>query len=307
LKLYKVTGLSAIIAVSLVTSASAQDKTFKTDPKTGVTYRFVKHDLKGTKPAEGDVARVFMLWKGKNSAGTADSIFLDSHKKGDSLGTVSTPLKTTFRGCLEQGILMMAPGDSAVFHVNSDSLFTKTFHFPAGKPLPPYIKTNPTFTFYIKMVSFQNEQELMNARLEKIQAMKSQEGTEIATYLQKNNLNVTPDADSIYYLQTTKGPGRQVKEGDSLEIRYTGMFLDGKVFDKSNRGVGKGTFKILYTRQVPLIKGWVNILGKMNEGDKVRVLIPSSMAYGSHGYGGSIQPYTPLIFDMELVSIIANK
>ncbi|HTB30513.1 MAG TPA: FKBP-type peptidyl-prolyl cis-trans isomerase, partial [Bacteroidia bacterium] len=213
---------------------------------------------------------------------------------------------------LEQGIMMMAKGDSAVFKVNADSLFTKTFHLPAEK-LPKFINGSLIFTFKIKLVSFQTQEEItamrqMEAqkRAEKVQARKGQENSEITAYLQKNNPTVKPDADSIFYLNTIKGTGQPVMVGDSLEIKYKGMFLDGKVFDQSDRGSGRGTFKVKYAKQMPLIKGWISVLGKMSGGDKVTVLIPSSMAYGAHGQG-QIQPYTPLIFDIELVTITPNK
>jgi FKBP-type peptidyl-prolyl cis-trans isomerase FkpA len=302
-------------AAALITSCGGPSGDFKTDATTGVQYRFINHDENGTKPTEGDVVHVAMVWSGKNSKGDADSVFRNSHLKnqGDTMGTLPIQLRKSFNGCLEQGIMMMAKGDSAVFQVNSDSLYHKTFRFPADRPLPSYVKSNPTFTFYIKLVSFQSQQEMMaerqgemQKRAQEAQVRKAQEPADIAAYLQKNNLNVKPDADSIFYLQKENGKGRQVKEGDSVEISSTGMFLDGQIFDKSDKGPGHATYKFLYTQNTHLIQGWIKILGKMHEGEKVKVLIPSSMAYGMQGNQG-IMPYTPLIFDIELVKITSNK
>jgi FKBP-type peptidyl-prolyl cis-trans isomerase FkpA len=313
LKGIRVLGLFVTAVLSAIT-VKAQQKGFKTDAATGVQYRFIKHDAKGANPVEGNVVRVSMLWTAKNAKGNGDTVYRDSHLKGfgDSLGTIPIALKKSFNGCLEQGIMMMAKGDSAVFRIKGDSLFLKTFGCPPDK-LPHAINGNTIFTFSIKLVSFQTQQEAMaekqaemQKRMAKSQARKGQEATDIATYLKKNNLNITPDADSIFYLQTTKGTGPQVKEGDSLEVKYTGMFLDGNVFDKSDRGTGKGTFPVIYSKHVSLIQGWISVLGKMNEGDKVRVLIPSKMGYGARGMG-QIQPYTPLIFDMEIVSLKPGK
>jgi FKBP-type peptidyl-prolyl cis-trans isomerase len=141
----------------------------------------------------------------------------------------------------------------------------------------------------------------MKKRKEEMETRKGEEPKEIAAYLQKNNLNVAPDADSIFYLQTTKGAGPQVQEGDSVEIKYKGTFLDGNVFDPGNQPIN-----MVYSKNMHLIQGWVKIIGKMNQGDKVRVLIPSEMGYGPRGMG-PIQPYTPLIFDMEMVSVKPHK
>ncbi len=287
---------------------------FKTDAATGVQYRFINHDDKGAKPTDGDIVHVVMLWTGKNAKGDADSVYLNSHMKGrgDSTGALPIQLKKSFNGCLEQGIMMMAKGDSAVFQVNGDSLFTKTFRLPAER-MPHFITGSTMFTFSIKLISFQTQQEMMaqrqvdmQKRMEESQTRKTQEPADIATYLKSNNLNVKPDADSIFYLQTTKGTGRQVKEGDSLEVSYRGTFLNGMEFDKSDHGPGHTTFSFLYTKNVHLIQGWISVLGKMHEGEKVKVLIPSAMAYGAQGNQG-IQPYTPLIFEMQVVSIKSGK
>jgi FKBP-type peptidyl-prolyl cis-trans isomerase FkpA len=44
----------------------------------------------------------------------------------------------------------------------------------------------------------------------------------------------------------------------------------------------------------------------MNKGAKGKFVIPSNIAYGPQG-GGPIPPYSPLEFDVELVSFEAAK
>ena len=310
--------LFSFATAAIMTSCGGSTE-FKTDAATGVQYRFVKHDDNGAKPAENSFAKIEMLWTGKNTKGDADTVFIDSHKKGfgDSNGVLmqAIQLRKSFSGCLEQGIMMMAKGDSAVFKVNGDSLYMKTFRFPKER-VPAFVKSNPTFTFSIKLVSFQTQQERqadmqadMQKRMAAAQMMKGQEPGAISDYLKKNYPNVKPESDSIFFLETTKGKGRQPKEGDSIEVGYTGMFLDGKIFDQSDKGTGHRTLPLKYSKDpnvIRVIQGWINILGKMHEGDRVKVLIPSSLAYGQRGMG-PIQPYTPLVFDMELVSVKSNK
>ncbi len=310
--------LFSFATAAIMTSCGGSTE-FKTDATTGVQYRFIKHDDNGAKPAENSFAKIQMLWTGKNTKGDADTVFIDSHKKGfgDSNGVLmqAIQLKKSFSGCLEQGIMMMSKGDSAVFKINGDSLYLKTFRFPKER-LPAFLKSNPTFTFSIKLVSFQTQQERqadmqaeMQKRMAAAQTMKAQEPGDIAAFLQKNYPNVKPDADSIFYLESIKGKGRQVKEGDSIQVGYTGMFLDGKIFDQSDKGAGHRTYGLKYSKDqnvIHVIQGWIDVLGKMHEGDKVKVLIPSSLAYGQRGMQ-QIQPYTPLIFDMELVSVKSGK
>jgi FKBP-type peptidyl-prolyl cis-trans isomerase len=223
--------LASILSVAVV---NAQEKGFKTDQATGVQYRFIKHDKKAvTPPAGKDFARVVMLWTGKNAKGDADSVFLNTNKQGgDSIGTIPVPLKVSFNGSLEQGILMMAVGDSAQFKVNGDSLYLKTFRAPAQR-IPHFITGNTVFTFSIKLLAFKSNDDMMadrNAQIKRRQdqagARKGKEITDITAYLQKNNLTaVKPDADSIFYLQSTKGTGPQVQEGDSLKVKYQGAWV----------------------------------------------------------------------------------
>ena len=48
-------------------------------------------------------------------------------------------------------------------------------------------------------------------------------------------------------------------------------------------------------------KGWDEGLQLLNKGAKATFVIPSKLAYGEQGFQ-VIQPYTPLVFDVEMVS-----
>jgi peptidylprolyl isomerase len=41
----------------------------------------------------------------------------------------------------------------------------------------------------------------------------------------------------------------------------------------------------------------------MKKGEKSIFFIPSSLAYGEQGAGGIIEPFSPLIFEMEIVDV----
>jgi len=56
-----------------------------------------------------------------------------------------------------------------------------------------------------------------------------------------------------------------------------------------------------------VIPGWEVMLSKMTKGQKVTVLIPSELAYGAQGAGNVIPPYTPIVFDMEVMDIVTKK
>jgi FKBP-type peptidyl-prolyl cis-trans isomerase len=131
----------------------------------------------------------------------------------------------------------------------------------------------------------------------------SPEKTAIAKHIAEKHPTAKHLEDSLYILSNTAGSGKAVGNGDNVEVRYKGMFLDGKVFDQSANHGGKGTFSFVYSQDVPLIQGWIKVIGNMREGEKISVLIPSWLAYGQRGAGGLIPGNTPLVFDIEVVKV----
>ena len=54
-----------------------------------------------------------------------------------------------------------------------------------------------------------------------------------------------------------------------------------------------------------VIAGWTEALQMMPVGSKWRLTIPYNLAYGEQGAGGAIGPYATLVFDVELLEIVA--
>ena len=107
-------------------------------------------------------------------------------------------------------------------------------------------------------------------------------------------------SSGLYYNIIEEGSGSKPNKGDVVAVHYTGMLLDGTVFDSSHQRNQPIEFPV-GTGQV--IKGWDEGILLFNEGTKARLVIPSELAYGSHGAGGVIPPNATLIFDVELVKI----
>ena len=55
-----------------------------------------------------------------------------------------------------------------------------------------------------------------------------------------------------------------------------------------------------------VIKGWQEVLQLMPVGSKYKAFIPSDLAYGDRGSGAGIGPGSALIFEIELIEIIAK-
>lgn len=289
-------------------SAGGVKNEYKTDPNTGVRYLYIKHNEKGARPVIGDIAYVRIVYKRDD-----DSLLFDSHAgtRTDSTSIIPLSLQNAFRGSLESGITLMAAGDSAGFLISADSIYLKAFKL---KAIPKYIKQGSDLKFYIKLVRFETfsqmkdeQYALMERRREESTKMQAAEGASITKYLADKKIKVKPLVlDSLYILERIGGNGKVVNEGDSVVVKYTGMLLDGTVFDQSDKGDGgKGTIKFQYKRNAQIIRGWIEVIGMMQEGEKMRVLIPSNLAYGSKGQGKDIKPYSPLLFEVEMVKVIS--
>jgi FKBP-type peptidyl-prolyl cis-trans isomerase len=129
--------------------------------------------------------------------------------------------------------------------------------------------------------------------------MEKEEKQEIQTYLSQNsNLTFVKQPSGLYYHEIIPGTGISAVRTDSAYVKYTGMFLNGDVFD-SNVSSGK-----LYGFIVGQnITGFDEGITLMKAGGKSSLLIPSKLGYGASGTYG-ISGYTPLLFDIELVKVV---
>jgi FKBP-type peptidyl-prolyl cis-trans isomerase len=101
----------------------------------------------------------------------------------------------------------------------------------------------------------------------------------------------------------TVGTGDEAKAGDSVKVHYKGTFAQtGQKFD-SSYDTGEPVTFALKTGQGGVIPGWVEGIPGMKVGGKRRLVIPSSMAYGTTGYTGAIPPNTDLVFEVELLAV----
>lgn len=108
------------------------------------------------------------------------------------------------------------------------------------------------------------------------------------------------DQKMIKIEEQTVGAGKEAKDGNTVEIHYTGTFPDGKKFDSSRDRNQTFSFK-LGAGQV--IRGFdLGVMG-MKEGGKRKVTIPPELAYGARGAGSAIPPNSTLVFELELVSV----
>lgn len=97
--------------------------------------------------------------------------------------------------------------------------------------------------------------------------------------------------------------GEKITESSKVTIHYSGFFKDGKPFDSS---LDRGQPFTLNLGKGMVIKGLEEGLLQLHKGEKAKLIIPYHLAYGEAGHPPIIQPKSDLIFDIEVLDVVAN-
>ena len=117
----------------------------------------------------------------------------------------------------------------------------------------------------------------------------------------KNAPGVKTTASGLQYQVITPGTGARPRPNDTVEINYTGSFLDGQVFDASAKH-GPKPASIPVANVIP---GFREGLQLMQVGGHYKLFIPASLAYGAEPQP-PMPPNATLIFDVTLVKTAAT-
>ena len=274
----------AAISEIIVSCDIGTKNEFKTN-ENGLKYKFYVQNDDSAKVNLYDIVTVYMNYR------TLDSTLFDG-----SNNPIPFQVEPQFEGDLMEGLLMMHSGDSATFIINADVFFVKMMKQPA---VPDFVGDDNQVYFDIKIVDIKPEPDNIKASRMERESRKEMEKTDIEKYIKENNIEVEPNTSGLYYIETVEGTGAQAEAGKKVKVHYTGTFLDGEKFDASYDR-GKPIEFVLGKGQV--IKGWDEGIALMKEGGKATFVIPSEIAYGERGRG-NIKPYTPLVFELELVEV----
>lgn len=141
------------------------------------------------------------------------------------------------------------------------------------------------------------QQEANAKKLEKDYGHIKEEGEKFLKANVANEGVLTTDS-GLQYIVLKEGSGEKPTEASKVKVHYHGTLIDGTVFDSS---VDRGEPTEFGVTQV--IKGWTEGLQLMSKGAKYKFFIPQELAYGATPRGGSIKPFSMLIFEVELLDI----
>jgi FKBP-type peptidyl-prolyl cis-trans isomerase FkpA len=115
----------------------------------------------------------------------------------------------------------------------------------------------------------------------------------IQEYIAAKGWNAQSTPEGLYYVIDSLGIGTAYPTINStVSVKYKGYLLDGTVFDSNQVGISFGL------RQV--IQGWQIGIPKFKKTGRGKLLVPSSLGYGSRAVG-SIPANSVLVFEIELL------
>lgn len=144
--------------------------------------------------------------------------------------------------------------------------------------------------------------EKMQAKqLAQLEEMKAENLAAGAAFLEENKKKsgVTVTESGLQYEVLTEGSGEKAKAADTVKVEYVGTLIDGTEFDSTAKHGQPAEFQV-----GQVIKGWSEALQLMSSGSKMRLVIPSELAYGEQGASPRIEPNSVLVFEVELKEIV---
>ncbi|MVN21496.1 FKBP-type peptidyl-prolyl cis-trans isomerase [Mucilaginibacter arboris] len=302
--------ISGLLLFAVYGWAQAQNAVVKTTAK-GARYQIINAHP-GDRIKLNDVITFNLAIKTER-----DSLLMSSYQRGKPFTAQVQPPQTI--DDLMDIFPQLALNDSVRVIIPSDSLFKNR-----EQDRPPFLAKNASVIYTLKIERIQSLDEAIaekKAAEAKIKAsldeLKAQEPARIAKYVASLHPAVKAVPSGLYYQIITPSAKPKPLPGDTLLVNYIGRTLDGKVFDANLQeeaqkagvlqpGRPYEPFQFV-VKNGDVIPGWDEGFLLLNQGSKARLIIPSKLAYGPNQSGPDIAPYSPLVFDVELLSIKAGK
>ncbi len=204
--------------------------------------------------------------------------FDSSYERGEPL---EFPLSRVIQGW-QEAIPMLGRGGKGTFIIPSEIAYGVR---GAGADIPP----NTVLIFDVELLDFYTMEEKTSKQAEKDDAL-------ISSYLKENNIEAKKTDEGIYYTISKEGDGSHPDVSNKVTVHYEGKLMNGTIFDSSYKRGQPATFPLS-----GVVPGWQLGVPLISKGGKGTLYIPSGLAYGPRGAGGSIPPNSVLIFDVELL------
>ncbi|MBQ6770084.1 MAG: FKBP-type peptidyl-prolyl cis-trans isomerase [Bacteroidales bacterium] len=270
-----------------------------------VLAAYVKENGISVSPIESGIYLI-LTEKGKgNCPEKGDKVELDFEAKlldGRSIGsTFGQDEKFTFivgEGYVIPGWEVIVPkmhvGDRVTAIIPCEMAYGE--HSVTG--IPPYAN----LVYDIKLLKITPADVLKRQQEEEMQRKRASAEKAFTQYLKENRIT-EHTLTGLYYEKSVLTEGQGPEAGMTARIRFDAQYLDGTPLGNSE---DLGGFYDIPFGQHSVLRGLEEGVGLMKVGEKARLVIPYTLAYGASSYG-EIPPYSNFVFDVELVELIPEN
>ncbi|MEJ2595568.1 MAG: FKBP-type peptidyl-prolyl cis-trans isomerase [bacterium] len=243
----------------------------------------------GRRPDTGDMCRVFL------EVSILGGDFLYSNFEG-------TPIDVEYGKGFDtegfrEGLGMTRIGGTALLIVPSPIGVGER-----GRELvPPFT----TVIYKIMLDTIRTVEEVHQERLARKKAREAEkqrlmdrEKEQIAEYRARHQIREEPMPSGLIMVPIREGTGKQPEKGDKVRVHYILYDMNDHELESSYRQDKPVEFPLGKGRA---IRAWDKAIPEMKKGGKVKVIAPSSLAFGTRGKDTLVAPYQPVVFVLELL------
>lgn len=121
------------------------------------------------------------------------------------------------------------------------------------------------------------------------------EKAQMVAYCTTNGINYTEHSSGLLYEIITPGTTIAPVSTSNVSVVYTGKLLNGTTFDATSNPITLNLSNV--------IDGWKIGIPLIKKGGRIKLVIPSALAYSCTGAGSTIPPNSPLFFDVTLTDV----
>ncbi len=122
------------------------------------------------------------------------------------------------------------------------------------------------------------------------------EEAQMTAYALANGITATKHSSGLQYEIVDPGAGATPTVNSKVYVTYTGKLLNGTVFDQS-ADPARSNWQL-----GGLIEGWKIGIPLIKKGGRIKLIVPSSLAYGCNDVNG-LPGNSVLFFDITLVDV----
>lgn len=122
------------------------------------------------------------------------------------------------------------------------------------------------------------------------------EAGEMTAFCNAQGITYTVDSNGIYYQVIDQGAGMTPNLNSVVTVTYKATTLDGNVVDDNT------TTPVVQPLN-QFIEGWRLALPYIQQGGRIKMILPSVLAYGCTGISNKVPPNAPLYYDIVLVKV----